>query len=170
MPKKVHIEPDEGFFSCPQHPMLIVPTINQHNTGLHGGSFFGKLGKSLKKDFRHVAHIVAPIAKSGFNDVKSTAQTIGNKALNEAKSSAQSIGNNIVSQGKQALKSAALKQIGAYAPMAAEGAMVAAGKPKRKRAVSAKMAKRHALVRKLMHEKGMSLPTASAYIKQHNLV
>lgn len=41
-------------------------------------------------------------------------------------------------------------------------------KPKRKQ--SDKMKKRNALVRKLMREKGMSLPQASKYIKEHNLM
>ena len=153
MPKKVRHASMEGFFSCPEHPMFIVPTMDNSSIGLHGGSFFGKLGKSLKKEFKHVGHILAPVAKS---------------ALNEAKSGAISIGNKLLSEGKEALKNEALKQIGAT--MGSEGAMSAAGKPKRKRAVSAKMAKRHALVKKLMKEKGMTLPEASKYIKQNNLV
>lgn len=43
-----------------------------------------------------------------------------------------------------------------------------AAKPKRK--LTDRMKKRNELVRKLMREEGMTLPEASAYIKQHSIV
>jgi hypothetical protein len=44
------------------------------------------------------------------------------------------------------------------------------GKPKKKRQMSNTMMKRNAMVRQLMKEEGMTLPQASAYIKEHNLI
>ena len=43
-------------------------------------------------------------------------------------------------------------------------------KPRKKRAPSAKMKKRGQLVSKLMKEEGLTLPEASRYIKENNLI
>jgi hypothetical protein len=49
---------------------------------------------------------------------------------------------------------------------AVKGGGISGGK---KRAIHPSMAKRAELVKKIMREKGLSLPQASTYVKQHNL-
>jgi hypothetical protein len=159
MPKKSH-KSAEGFFSCVDHPMLIVPTMDNHQTGLHGGRF--NFGKSIKGAFRHVGHVIAPIAKSVGNEAKSIGMNVLNKTADAAK---QEFAHTLINSGNKLLPT-----LEASVPEIAEGAMLAAGKPKRKRAVSAKMAKRGALIKKIMKEHNCNLPTASRYIKSHNLI
>jgi hypothetical protein len=159
MPKKSR-KSAEGFFSCVDHPMLIVPTMDNHQTGLHGGKF--NFGKAIKSGFKHVGHVLAPIAKSVGNEAKNIGMNVLNKTADAAK---QEFANNLINSGNKLLPS-----LEAAAPEIAEGAMLAAGKPKRKRAVSAKMAKRGALIKKIMKEHNCNLPTASRYIKQHSLI
>jgi hypothetical protein len=155
------------FFDYPPNSMLIIPNMDEKHTGLHGGRF--NFGKAISRGFKHVGHVLAPIAKSVGNEAKNYAVDLGNKIKSEGKT----IANNAINQGKTALINhlqSSLPSLAESAPMLGETALMAAGKPKRKRAVSAKMAKRGALIKKLMHEHSMTLPQASKYIKQHSLI
>jgi hypothetical protein len=137
--------------------MLIIPNMDEKHTGLHGGKF--NFGKAIKSGFKHAGHVLAPIAKSVGNEAKSIGMNVLNKTADAAK---QEFANNLINSGNKLLPS-----LEASAP---EAMLAAAGKPKRKRAVSAKMQKRGMLIKKLMHEQGLTLPQASKYIKQHSLI
>jgi hypothetical protein len=146
------------FFDYPPNTMLIVPNSDSHHNGLYGSGF--NLGRSIKGAFKHVGHVLQPIAKSVGNEVKNVAKNVANKSINAAKNE---LGQQLMNSGSKLLPS-----LESAAPELAEGALVAAGKKKRR--VSPKMAKRRALVKKLMKEKHLTLPQASSYIKQHNLI
>ncbi len=63
------------------------------------------------------------------------------------------------------------RKLMAPSPMAPEHAMTGAGvATKKKRKLTDRMKKRNDLVRRLMREEGMTLPDASRYIKEHNLL
>ncbi len=132
-------------------PMLIIPSQDSALSGLHGGSSW------FSRQFRHVGHILAPIAKQAVNEAKD----IGKKAVNSA-----------LREGKSVLQHEILSRLSSPSSVAEEApemALAGAGM-KKKRKVSEKMNRRHDLVRKLMKEHGMTLPEASSYIKEHNLV
>jgi hypothetical protein len=154
-----------SFFDYPPNTMLIVPNMDEHHSDLvHGGRF--NFGKAIKGAFKHVGHVLAPIAKDALHETKNFAIDIGNKA----KSEATKFGNDALNQ----TKSTVIDRLQSSLPSTLEeGAILGAERGaglKKKRKVSPKMAKRHALVRKLMKEHHMSLPEASKYIKEHNLV
>jgi hypothetical protein len=146
------------FFDYPPNTMLIVPNTDSHHNGLYGSGF--NLGRSMKGAFRHVGHVLQPIAKSVGNEVKNVAKNVANRAIDAGKNE---LGQQLMNSGSKLLPSS----LGEVAPALAEGALVAG---KKKRRVSPKMAKRRALVKKLMKEKHLTLPQASSYIKQHNLI
>jgi hypothetical protein len=128
--------------------MLIIPNMDEKHTGLHGGKF--NFGKAIKSGFKHVGHVLAPIAKSVGNEAKNIGMNVLNKTADAAK---QEFAHNLINSGNKLLPT-----LEASVPEIAEGALIASGKPKRKRAVSAKMAKRGAFIKKLMHEHSMTLP------------
>jgi len=68
-----------------------------------------------------------------------------------------------IGQLKSYLTSPAMEETGAEMAMAA-------GIRRRKRTISVKEKKRHDMIRRLMHQKGMTLAQASTYIKQHELI
>jgi hypothetical protein len=146
----------KSFFDYPPSTMLIVPNQDVDNTGLYQGgkgSFFRKIGHVLAP----VVKAVSPYVKQVGRDIKSIGHQVLSEALNSGKSALQ---NQIVSHYGASPEN--------IAEMIPEAAMAAAGKKRRR--VSEKTKKRHDLVRKLMREKGMTLPEASSYIKKHNLV
>lgn len=81
--------------------------------------------------------------------------------------------NPIVKIAKPVSKAVGLKPVGEVldAVKDVSGEIIGKGmKKKRKRVVSDKMRKRGMLIKKLMKEKGLTLPQASKYIKQNNLL
>ena len=68
-----------------------------------------------------------------------------------------------IGQLKNYLTSPAMEETGAEMAMAA-------GIRRRKRTISVKEKKRHDMIRRLMHQKGMTLAQASTYIKRHELI
>jgi hypothetical protein len=154
-----------SFFDYPPNTMLIVPNVDHHHSDLvQGGKF--NFWKAVKGAFKHVGHVLEPIAKDALHETKNFAIDIGNKA----KSEPTKFGNDALNQAKSKL----IDKLQSSLPSSLEegvtlGAESGAGL-KKKRKVSPKMAKRHALVRKLMKEHHMSLPEASAYIKHHGLI
>ncbi len=101
----------------------------------------------------------------------------GRSVAKFGKKAGRTISNEVIKQGSQQLGKMALegaKDFMTYAPVVAEDALpllLAGGmkKPKRKRLLSDKEKRRHALVRKVMKEHGCSLPQASKHIKENNL-
>jgi hypothetical protein len=124
------------FFDYPPNSMLIIPNMDEKHTGLHGGRF--NFGKAIKSGFKHVGHVLAPIAKSVGNEAKNIGMNVLNKTADAAK---QEFAHNLINSGNKLLPT-----LEASAP---EAILAAAGKPKRKRAVSAKMQKRGMLIKKL---------------------
>jgi len=162
MPKKDMHKPrramskHKSFFDYPPSTMLIVPNKDVDNTGLYqsGGSFFRKIGHVLAP----IVKTVKPIVKQVGREIKSVGHQVLSEALNSGKTALQ---NQIVSRYGASPEN--------IAEMIPEAALVAAaGKPKKKRKVSEKTKKRHEMIRKLMREKGMTLPEASSYIKKHS--
>jgi hypothetical protein len=88
------------------------------------------------------------LLKSVGNEAKNSGINILNKTADAAK---QEFAHKLINSRNKLLHS-----LEAAPPEIAEGTMLAAGKPKRKRAVSSKMAKRGALIKKLMREHSMT--------------
>ena len=101
----------------------------------------GSFWDSLKKGFHKVVKAVAPVVKKIAPIVKKVAPMVA-----PVYGTALATGLSAVGLGKRKTK------------------------PRKKRAPSEKMKKRGALVSKLMREEGMTLPEASRYIKQNNLI
>jgi hypothetical protein len=78
--------------------MLIVPNMDEHHSDLvHGGRF--NFGKAIKGAFKHVGHVLQPIAKDALHETKTFAIEIGNKA----KSEVTKFGNDALNQAKSKL-------------------------------------------------------------------
>jgi hypothetical protein len=86
-----------SFFDYPPNTMLIVPNMDEKHTGLHGGKF--NFGKAIKGAFKHVGHVLQPIAKEALHETKNFAIDIGNKAKGEA----TKFGNDALNQAKSKL-------------------------------------------------------------------
>jgi len=93
--------------------------------------------------------------KNGFNDAMS-------KVSNEFTNPNSVLRGQIIPKAEQVAKVAAQ-----VAPLVGLG--TAGGKKYVRKGPSPKMRKRNALIARLMKEKGMTLPQASSYIKQHDL-
>ena len=114
-------------------------------------------------------------------------QKFGNSALNFGKKAGKAISNEVIKQGAQQVGKYAIEAgkdflsaapeiaetVGAesleYAPLLLAAGVEKPMKVKRKRQLSEKEKRRHALVRKIMSEKSLSLPQASKYIKENNI-
>lgn len=109
------------------------------NEELVGGKSFFK-----SKAFKNVTHGISHVAKD--------------------------VGHEVMKQGVKKLASSALNALEEAGPMMAEEApMLMAAGIKQKRTVSAKMKKRHAIIKKLMKEHGLTMTEANSYITQHNI-
>lgn len=109
------------FFDYPPNSMLIVPNMDEKHTGLHGGKF--NFGKAISRGFKHVGHVLAPIAHHALDEGKIVAIDIGNKIKNEGKS----IANNAINQAKVGLinhlQSSLPTSLESVAPMVGESAL-----------------------------------------------
>jgi len=93
--------------------------------------------------------------KNGFNDAMS-------KVSNEFTNPDSVLRGQIIPKAEQVAKVAA--QVAPFVGLGTAG-----GKKYVRKGPSPKMRKRNALIARLMKEKGMTLPQASSYIKQHDL-
>ena len=93
--------------------------------------------------------------KNGFNDAMS-------KVSNEFTNPDSVLRGQIIPKAEQVAKVAA--QVAPFVGLGTSG-----GKKYVRKGPSPKMRKRNALIARLMKEKGMTLPQASSYIKQHDL-
>jgi hypothetical protein len=132
---------------------LTKQTMNVINDNLVGGKF------NFVKSMKHIGHDVTNgVAKVGTDVAKGVVKS-GVKQLTD-------VATNAVKSG-----------LATYAPEIATGLeeasplLLAAGmkKPKRTRKVSQKEMNRHALIRKLMKDHGVTLSEASKHIKAQNL-
>lgn len=84
---------------------------------------------------------------------------------------AKDVGHEVLKQGVKKLGNYALDALEQEGPMLAEEApMLAMGAGMRKkRVVSAKMKRRHAIIKKLMKEHGLTMTEANSYITKHNI-
>lgn len=151
------------------------PDVDELEGGkIHFLKHMNKIGKSIAHTAKHVAHDVNKVAHS--KEMKA----VGKFALDTGKEIGQAATSEVVKQGSKALGDFAVnsaKTFLAEAPgMAMEAAplmLMAAGipdkKPRKKRVVSDKEKRRHALVRELMNEHKCKLCEANAYIKQNNI-
>jgi len=139
---------------------------------MKGGNFW----KDFKKGFDMVIKPAAKVAKAASGAFGQEGKIA--KDVIEAVGYGQTTGGESFWDGfKRGFKPAG-KILKAVAPLAGPYGMAASvglnavglGKPKQKRKQSAKQVQRNALVRKLMKENGLTLPQASSYIKQNNLL
>lgn len=140
--------------------------------GMRGGNFWG----DFKRGFDSVIKPVAKVAKAATPLLGKEGAVA--KDVIEAVGYGQTGGESFWDGFKRGFKPAG-NIIKAVAPLAGPYGMAASAglnavglgkktKPKRKQ--SAKQQKRNALVRELMREHGLTLPQASKYIKQNNLM
>jgi len=148
--------------------------------GMKGGSFWKDFKKgfdSVIKPAASVAKAIAPavgphgkVAKDVIEAVGYGSQTGGNFWGDFTKGFKQ--GFDMVAKPVSGVVKAAAPALGPYG-MAASVGLNALGygkKPKQKRTLSAKQQKRNALVRELMKKYNLTLPEASRYIKENNLM
>lgn len=151
-----------------------------HSQGMRGGNFWGDFKKgfdSVIKPVAKVAKAAAPafgkegaIGKDIIEAVGYGSQTGGNFWGDFTKGFKQ--GFDMVAKPVSGVVKAAAPALGPYGIAASAGlnALGYGKKPKQKRKLSAKQQKRNALVRQLMKEHGLTLPEASRYIKENNLM
>ncbi len=144
--------------------------------GMKGGSFW----KDFKKGFDSVIKPVAKVAKVASKSFGKEG-AIAKDVIEAVGYGSQTGGNfwgdftkgfNSVIKPVSGVVKAAAPALGPYG-MAASVGLNALGygkKPKQKRTLSAKQQKRNALVRELMKKYNLTLPEASRYIKENNLM
>lgn len=123
-----------------------------HPMEMEGGSL-KSFGRSVMRGLKKVGRTLEPVAKYVGKDI----------VMPVVKDFATKQGRKMLEKGLEK-----------YGPMVAEGALLAAGRPRRKssggRMVGGgRREARAALVRQVMREQGCSLPEASRYIKEHGI-
>ena len=129
---------------------------------IEGGKMhFLKHMKHFGRDINHAMHSKPMRAVGKF--ATDTGKEIGKAATSKV---AKEVGSKLGEIGIGALKTAVIASNPELAPI-----VMAAGmkKPKKKRVLSEKEKRRHALIRELMQEHGCSLAEASKHIKENNI-
>jgi hypothetical protein len=118
---------------------------------MEGGSL-KSFGRSVMRGLKKVGRTLEPVGKYIGKDI----------IMPVVKDFATKQGRKMLEQGLEK-----------YGPMVAEGALMAAGRPRRKssggRMVGGRREARGTLIRQIMREQGCSLPEASRYIKEHGI-